>query len=111
MKASTPHLLHTVCLSVVLLLSCFQLGSNTAAAPYHALAATSPTRLDFTQIEMQRTRTMLYLSYAAFGFSVLGFGLLLYGALRRKPPVHFAAPQRRNEEALAHSGTKPPLLP
>jgi hypothetical protein len=111
MKASTPQLLYIVCASVVLLLSSFRLGSSYTAAPYRALAATSPTRLDFTQIEMQRTRTMLYVSYVAFGFSALGFGFLLYAALRRKPSVHFATPQRRNKEALAHSGTTPLLLP
>ena len=52
-----------------------------------ALAPTFPNRLEFTRVEMARTQSSLYLSYATFGLNAVGFGFLLYAVLRKKPPV------------------------
>jgi hypothetical protein len=92
MKISLPLQLFLLCSFAIAILSSFQIGSLLAARPYRALAASVPDRLAFTQIGVQQSQTLLMVSYASVGFSLLGIGCLIYHLTRRKDPVHLLAP-------------------
>jgi hypothetical protein len=90
MKSSIALQLFLFCSVVISVLNSFNIGVHYAAKPYRSMVASVPIpdRLAFTQIGVQQSQTLLLVSYACVGFSLVGIGCLLYYLTRRKEPVH-----------------------
>jgi len=100
MKTSVPRQLALFCSVALALLNSFQIGAYYAASPYRALLASVPTRLEYTQIAVQQSHTLLLVSSASVCFSFLALGFLLYARFQKKPPVRFPDQARFARESL-----------
>jgi len=94
MKTSIPRQLLVLCIFVFSILCGFQVGALYAAKPYRALAASAPNGLEFSQIAVQQSRTLMIVSFAALGVSLLGFGLMLVARFRKNEPNQSSQPLR-----------------
>ena len=94
MKNSRSPQISIICNFALSLLCSFQIGALYAAKPYRALATSAPSRLEFTQIAVRQSHTLMLVSFAAVVFSFLSLGSLLYARFRKKEPVHFPVPSR-----------------
>ena len=101
MKTTLPYQLFILCTFVAAMLSSFQLGAHYTGGPYRAWYANASNisarnGVEFTQIGVQQSQTLLIASSIACGFSFLGLGLLLFQHFRRKDPVHLPGSARGN---------------